>query len=52
MKNKQIKKCIQEIQKILINDTEMSIESAKGINNQLKIILLLLEKDENNGSTT
>ena len=43
-----IKKCVKDIQQILLNDFEIPIESAKAINEQLKLILLLSEKDEEN----
>ena len=43
-----IKKCVRDIQQILLDDFEIPIESAKAINEQLKLILLLSEKDEEN----
>ena len=48
-----IKEHIKKIQRILVDDVYIPMESAKEINNELKIILLLLEKEEKkNGSTS
>lgn len=49
MINMTIQECVKEIQKILVDDIEMSMTSAKAINEQLKIILLL-NKEKKNGS--
>ena len=43
-----IEKCVRDIQQISLNDFEIPIESAKAINEQLKLILLLSEKDKEN----
>lgn len=39
---------IREIQMILINDERIPISSAKEINENLKVILLLLQKQKKN----
>jgi len=41
-----IEKCVKDIQQILLDDFMIPIESAKAINEQLKLILLLSKKDE------
>ena len=41
-----IKECIVNIQKILIGTERIPIDLAKDINNELKIIMLLAEKQE------
>ena len=51
MSYEKIKKCVRNIQKILIDDIYMSMESAKAINKQLELILALT-KDDNNGSNS
>ena len=43
-----IEKCVRDIQQILLDDFEIPIESAKAINEQLKLILLLSKKDDKN----
>ena len=46
-----IKKSIRAIQEILVDDIYMSMESAKAINAQLVLILLLMEEDDKNGNS-
>ena len=46
-----IKKSIRAIQEILIDDIYMSMDSAKAINAQLVLILLLMEEDDKNGNS-
>ena len=46
-----IKKSIRVIQEILVDDIYMSMESAKAINTQLGLILLLMEEDDKNGNS-
>ena len=41
-----IKKCVRNIQEILIDDIYMSMDSAKAINKQLELILALSKKDD------
>lgn len=41
-----IKECVVNIQKILVGTERIPIDLAKDINNQLKIIVLLAEKQE------
>jgi negative regulator of replication initiation len=52
MSYEKIKKCVRNIQEILIDDVYMSMESAKAINKQLELILALAKKDDNNGSNS
>lgn len=40
-----IKDCVREIQRILINDFRIPTDAGKDINDQLKIILALAEKE-------
>ena len=47
-----IEKCIKNIQEILVNDLYIPIESAKAINEQLKLILILAKGDGEDGSNT
>ena len=46
-----IKNCVRNIQKTLIDDVYMSMDSAKAINKQLELILALVKKDDENGNT-
>lgn len=41
-----IKECVVNIQKILIGTERIPIDLAKDINNELKIIMLLADKQE------